>query len=235
MPINNGGNNGEVLSAIEEVSDIYDAFAPHVDTNNISQATANETPPTTKKLPLKNFQEVQALILAGKKREVKLALRENNWPINSAIRSQLWPALCEQHLPANNNPMLSGFYWDQVNQVFGTTELPEKAIMLPPFVDSTHCLPYHLNRKGHAVADRVVSVLGYTYADITYSPLLYPITAILLHYLTEEECYHCMASLIAAKDKVFISQTKLLFEVTWKTVMQIAKKYAVSDIVFIMI
>lgn len=44
----------------------------------------------------------------------------------------------------------------------------------------------------------------------------------------EEECYHCLASLVAAKEKVFITQTKLLHEVTWKTVMQIAKKHAVS-------
>lgn len=44
----------------------------------------------------------------------------------------------------------------------------------------------------------------------------------------EEECYHCLASLVGARDKVFITQTKLLYEVTWKTVMQIAKKYAVS-------
>lgn len=45
---------------------------------------------------------------------------------------------------------------------------------------------------------------------------------------TEEECYHCMASLVASKEKMFITQTKLLNEVTWKTVMQIAKKHAVS-------
>lgn len=45
--------------------------------------------------------------------------------------------------------------------------------------------------------------------------------------LSEEECYHCMASLVAPKEKVFITQTKLLYEVTWKTVMQIAKKHAV--------
>lgn len=72
-------------------------------------------------------------------------------------------------------------------QVFGTTELPEKPIMLPPFVDSTHCLPYHLTRKGRAVADRVVSVLGYACPDITYSPTLYPITSILLHFMSGRE------------------------------------------------
>jgi hypothetical protein len=50
---------------------------------------------------------------------------------------------------------------------------------------------------------------------------------------SEEECYHCMASLVAAKDKVFITQTKLLHEVTWKTVMQIAKKYAKNAVVYL--
>ncbi|XP_062546975.1 GTPase-activating protein skywalker isoform X3 [Armigeres subalbatus] len=226
MPVNAIGT--DQLSGIEEESDIYEAFAPHVDTSNISVLT--DTPPG-KKPNLKTFQDVQSLIQQGKKREAKLVLRENSWPTNSPIRSQLWPALCTQHHVGKT--MLDGFYWDMVNQVFGTTELPEKPIMLPPFVDSTHCLPYHLTRKGRAVADRVVSVLGYACPDITYSPTLYPITAILLHFMSEEECYHCMASLVAPKDKVFITQTKLLYEVTWKTVMQIAKKHAKSAVLYL--
>lgn len=49
----------------------------------------------------------------------------------------------------------------------------------------------------------------------------------LVFSLSEEECYHCLANLVAAKEKVFITQTKLLYEVTWKTVLQISKKYAV--------
>lgn len=226
MPVNAIGT--DQLSGIEEESDIYEAFAPHVDTANISVLT--DTPPG-KKPNLKTFQDVQSLIQQGKKREAKLALRENSWPTNSPIRSQLWPALCTQHHVGKT--MLDGFYWDMVNQVFGTTELPERPIMLPPFVDSTHCLPYHLTRKGRGVADRVVSVLGYACPDITYSPTLYPITAILLHFMSEEECYHCMASLVAPKEKVFITQTKLLYEVTWKTVMQIAKKHAKSAVLYL--
>jgi len=69
-------------------------------------------------------------------------------------------------------------------QVFGTTELSEKPIMLPAFVDATHCLPYHLTSTGRAVADRIVNVLGYDCPDITYSPVLYPITSILLHFMS---------------------------------------------------
>ncbi|XP_052747331.1 GTPase-activating protein skywalker isoform X4 [Bicyclus anynana] len=179
-----------------------------------------------KKAPLKTFAELEPLLQQGRKRDLKLLIREHSWPINSPIRASLWPALCRQH--QHGKSMLDGFYWDMVTQVFGTVELPDKPIMLPPFVEATHCLGYHLTRKGRAVADRVVSVLGYACPDITYSPSLYPITAALLHFMPEEECYHCMASLVASKEKMFITQTKLLNEVTWKTVMQIAKKHAKS-------
>lgn len=54
----------------------------------------------------------------------------------------------------------------------------------------------------------------------------------LLFLFSEEECYHCLANLVAAKEKVFIPQTKMLFEATWKTVMQIAKKHAVRMFTF---
>ncbi|XP_017022477.1 GTPase-activating protein skywalker isoform X3 [Drosophila kikkawai] len=175
---------------------------------------------------LRSYTEIQQLLQQGKKRDVKNILRENSWPINSPIRSQLWPMLCGQHQTKEH--MLDGFYWEMVHQVFGTTELSEKPIMLPAFVDATHCLPYHLTSTGRAVADRIVNVLGYDCPDITYSPVLYPITSILLHFMSEEEAYVCLAGLVGSKEKVFINQTKLQHEVTWKTVMQIAKKHTKS-------
>lgn len=215
-------------SVVEEeaanVANIAEVLQPHVDTSNI---VIQPESPTSKKQVLKTFAEVNALLQTGKKQEVKMILRENAWPLNNRIREHLWPALCYQH--ANGKNMLEGFYWDLVNQVFGTTELEQqKSIMLPPFVDSTHCLSYHLTRMGRNVADRVVSVLGFACPDITYSPSLYPLTALLLHFMPEEECYHCMATLVAAKEKMFITQTKLLYEVTWKTVEQITKKHVKS-------
>lgn len=70
---------------------------------------------TEKKPPLKTFDDVQTLLSQGKKREVKLLIRENAWPINSTIRAQLWPAICSQHQVGKS--MLEGYYWDMVNQV----------------------------------------------------------------------------------------------------------------------
>lgn len=71
---------------------------------------------TEKKPPLKTFEDVQALLSQGKKREVKLLLRDNAWPINSTIRAQLWPTICSQHQVGKS--MLEGYYWDMVNQVW---------------------------------------------------------------------------------------------------------------------
>lgn len=68
--------------------------------------------------------------------------------------------------------------------LFFVSELPDKPILLPTFVESSHCIAYHLTRKGRGVADRIVCVLGYACPDITYCPALYPITAILLHFMT---------------------------------------------------
>ncbi|KDR15241.1 TBC1 domain family member 24 isoform X3 [Zootermopsis nevadensis] len=215
-----------MLSVLEEESDIYEVFPPHVDTSSIPILTDSPT----KKPALKTYNELYGLLQSGRKREVKQIIRDNAWPINSTIRSQLWPVLCQQH--AHDKSILEGFYWDMVNQIFGTTELPDKPILLPQFVESGHCIGYHLTRKGRIVADRVVCVLGYAHPEITYSPAMYPVTSILLHYMTEEECYNCMASLIAAKDKMF-TQTKQLYEVTWRTVMQITKKHVKSAAVHV--
>jgi hypothetical protein len=179
-----------------------------------------------KKQQLKTFNDIKGLINQGKTREAKLAVRDNAWPVSATIRSQLWPLLCSQH--HKDKAMMDGFYWEMVNQVFGTTELPEKPILLPPFVDSSHCLPYHLTKKGRAVADRVVSVLGFASPEISYSPSLYPITAILLHFMSEEDCFNCVTNLVAAKDKIFITQTKLLYEVIHNVVHLSSKIYTIS-------
>ncbi|XP_015036248.1 GTPase-activating protein skywalker isoform X12 [Drosophila miranda] len=232
MPYHRSGDasaQADKLSGIVEESDLYEGFAPHVETSEIKTLDFYNLPkPTGKEPALRSYTEIQQLLQQGKKRDVKNILRENSWPINSPIRAQLWPMLCGQHL--TKQQMLDGFYWEMVHQVFGTTELSEKPIMLPAFVDATHCLPYHLTSTGRAVADRIVNVLGYDCPDITYSPVLYPITSILLHFMSEEEAYMCLAGLVGSKEKVFINQTKLQHEVTWKTVMQIAKKHTKSAI-----
>ncbi|XP_072391493.1 GTPase-activating protein skywalker isoform X2 [Diabrotica undecimpunctata] len=219
-----GGRAARMLimpSVLEEVED-NSVFTPLVDSSGI-----RVIPPSPSSKPLKNISEIKSLLQQGRKQEVKQILRNNSWPVNSPIRTELWPELCTQHHNDKSN-FMEGFYWDMVNQVYGTTDLPDKSVSLPPFVEPSHCQSYYMTHKGRSITDRVVSVLGYACPDIVYSPTIYPICALLLHFMTEEEAYHCMASLVASKEKTFITQTKLLYEVTWKTVMQICKKHVKS-------
>jgi hypothetical protein len=166
-------------SVLEEVAvEQSNSYTSLVDSSGITVI-----PPSPSSKPLKTISDVTSLLHLGRKQDVKHLLRNNAWPVDSPIRGQLWSLLCLQHQNKSNN-MSDGFYWDMVNQVFGSTELPDKPISLPPFVEPSHCQLYYLTHKGRSVADRVVSVLGYSCPDIVYSPTIYPICALLLHYMT---------------------------------------------------
>lgn len=75
-----------------------------------------------------------------------------------------------------------------------------------------------------------ISICVFTKITFFFSCCRFPIVLFnfIIVLFTEEDCYHCMASLVASKEKMFITQTKLLYEVTWKTIMQICKKHVVS-------
>lgn len=167
-------------SVLEEELDTFTVFTPLIDTSGIVVI-----PPSPSSKPLKTISDIQTLVQQGRKQDLKQVLRNNAWPVNSPIRRELWPALCAQHHNGKSN-MTEGFYWDMVKQVFGTTDVSERPISLPPFVEPSHCQSYYLTHKGRGVADRVVSVLGYACPDIVYSPTIYPICALLLHFMSGE-------------------------------------------------
>ncbi|CAF4349942.1 unnamed protein product, partial [Adineta steineri] len=58
-------------------------------------------------------------------------------------------------------------------------------VRLPSCIDLDHLPNYNLNRKGQHARTRILSVFAYYHPDITWAPLLAPLTALFLHYMTE--------------------------------------------------
>ncbi|XP_059483880.1 GTPase-activating protein skywalker isoform X2 [Neocloeon triangulifer] len=208
-------------SQLEEVGFGFSSF---VDVENIPNLTDTNEENTNGK----TFEEAKAVLGSRKIREAKLMLRENSWHFTDKIRSQLWPALCQRLGKEQPNDT---FYGDTVMLLFGTKELPNRSLILPQFVEPSHCHNYYLSREGHITAERVISVLGYSCPDVTYSPVAFPLAALFLHYMTEDTAYAAMANVLSCRSPVFITQTKLHNEITWQTCLLLAKKFTKNSII----
>uniref|UniRef100_T1JNM3 TLDc domain-containing protein n=1 Tax=Strigamia maritima TaxID=126957 RepID=T1JNM3_STRMM len=167
------------------------------------------------------IEQLRSLIKVGKTKEAKLFIRENNWPLTHPIRKHLWSELCQMH--TKEKVLVDNFYWDTVKQMFDCD--PENQ-HLPAFVDHSHLLNYHLSPNGIKLCSRILSVVSYSYPAITFCPSIYPLACLLLHYLPEEECYNSLCALLSWKQGKFVIQTKSTFEVAWRTILHLTKKFA---------
>ena len=84
-------------------------------------------------------------------------------------------------------------------------------VRLPSCVDANHIPYYHLNRAGQHAVIRILSVFAYYHPDITWAPLLAPITALFLHYMTEVDAYESLL-ILASNDYKIITQTEIQFQ-----------------------
>ena len=154
----------------------------------------------------KSADDVQRIVESGKLRELKSCLRLQHWMPYDSARSKLWNVISSFHI--KDKATMDSLYWDTVTQIYGTLgtdhfikcpsrfkeninqfpflslELVPKTGPLPTFVEPSFQMSYYLNDTGIQVARRVVTIISYSCPDITYAPSLYPITCLLLHYMS---------------------------------------------------
>jgi len=93
-------------------------------TEYVDKSTIKSSPDTpSKKAVFKSFEEINSLLVIGRKSDVKKIVRESAWPAENAIRSKLWQALCLQHA---KDPPAPSYYWDTVQELYGSTGKPIK-------------------------------------------------------------------------------------------------------------
>lgn len=87
----------------------------------------------------------------------------------------------------------------------------EISVRIPPCVDPTHIPYYYLNRRGQQAALRILSIFAYYHPDVTWAPLLAPITSLFLHYMTEIDAYESLLILTSNNYKI-ITQTEIQYQ-----------------------
>ena len=99
-------------------------------------------------------------------------------------------------------------------------------VSLPSFVEPGDLHSYHLTNKGIHVAKSIVCIVGHTHPDVTFSPTIFAVTSLFLHYLGEEDTYDCVSSLLSS-GQGHITQTKKAYEASRYILRDLAKKFAV--------
>ena len=76
--------------------------------------------------------------------------------------------------------------------------------------NSKEFLTYYLTTEGGNMLRRVLCVIKHLNPDITYCPMLEPITSILLHYFDEEQTFSIVSGLLSKSFAApFMDQTKI--------------------------
>ena len=76
---------------------------------------------------------------------------------------------------------------DTLVSCFGTADMPSNQPTLPSCIDGAHTNSYYLTQKGKISVARLLYCFAYNTPDVQFCPMLYPITAILRHYMSEPD------------------------------------------------
>ncbi|CAG2206084.1 TBC1D24 [Mytilus edulis] len=151
---------------------------------------------------------------------VKHVLRTNSWLPNHPCRETLWMQICKYLHKAKGD-----VYTELEGDLLGDRKI--KDVQLPSFVDFDNLMTYHLSVDGVQQLHKILAILHHTNPDITYSPLLYPLLGIFLHYMTPSDAYNCIYGLLTSKE-TFIIQTKVAYEASKRVMRDLTKKFAKS-------
>lgn len=191
-----------------------------------SSSCASNSPQQQKNL---SAEEMWLLINALNPNAAKKAIRTQNWTMNHPIRKTLWKMLCRRLLVYDSEyDQMCQLYRETVPNIFGKDERHLRDVPLPSFIDRSLMQTYFLNDDGVIKLKKVTCVLSYLKPAITFSPYLYPVVALMLHYIDDEaECFACIDALLIPRKKVrrmYLSETQIAWKATGAAIREILKK-----------
>lgn len=164
-------------------------------------------------------------LLHGDIRELKAFLRSYHVPLNDSLRQRLWveslAKRCNASLPkeeGGNGAPANG------NETNGSDD----GSGIPP-VDEKYATAFYLNERGKRTVTRLIRRLLVLHPDITYAPpILYPLLALLLHYMDETKALFCVELLLRQRSGAIydLPQTKRDWQIMCKMLEAVAIGHA---------
>ncbi|CAF4323513.1 unnamed protein product [Rotaria sp. Silwood2] len=126
-------------------------------------------------------------------------------------RTSLWFHLLRQDRTRHQHKFQQAVerYPEDIRNMFGRRN--DITVRLPSCVDANHIPHYNLNRRGQHAITRILSVFAYYHPDITWAPLLAPMTALFLHYMTEIDAYESLLILTSSDYKI-MTETEIQYQ-----------------------
>ncbi|XP_032933009.1 TBC1 domain family member 24-like [Catharus ustulatus] len=158
-------------------------------------------------------------------KELKRLAREGCWGWSHAGRARLYPRLI-QRVPCRLVTPDALVYRDVAGRLFGKPSVSSHP--LPEFLEGCPMPTYCLNPHGVTALKKILICVGTLFPDITHSPLLPALAALLLHYSEDEaQCFESVSRLIAsnAPHAGYIDQSFLAHQASCMTFGDLANKH----------
>uniref|UniRef100_A0A8C5U908 TBC1 domain family member 24 n=1 Tax=Malurus cyaneus samueli TaxID=2593467 RepID=A0A8C5U908_9PASS len=162
-------------------------------------------------------------ILSRPPKELKRLAREGCWASSPAGRARLYPRLIQRVSCRLVTPDAL-VYRDVAGRLFGKPSVSSHP--LPEFLEGCPVPTYRLNPRGVTALKKILICVGALFPDITHSPLLPALAALLLHYSEDEaQCFESISRLIASNAPGYIDQSFLAHQASCMTFGDLANKH----------
>lgn len=164
-------------------------------------------------------------VLSRPPKELKRLAREGCWARSPAGRARLYPRLI-QRLSCRLVTPDALVYRDVAGRLFGQPSVSSHP--LPEFLQGCPVPTYCLSPHGVTALKKILICVGALFPDITHSPLLPALAALLLHYSEDEaQCFESVSRLIAstAPHAAYIDQSFLAHQASCMTFGDLASKH----------
>ncbi|KGL72618.1 TBC1 domain family member 24, partial [Tinamus guttatus] len=158
-------------------------------------------------------------------KELKRLAREGYWARSRELRAQVYHQVIQQVTCRLVTPDAL-VYTDVAGRLFGKQSVSSHP--LPDFLEGCSMPTYCLNLEGVTALKKILICIGNLFPDITYSPALPALAALLLHYSRgEAQCFENISRLIAsnAPHTSYIDQSFLAHQASCMTFGDLANKH----------